>query len=114
VSRVILVVVIILALLLAIFGAQNYQRVDITFTNMTIHAVPLYAVMLVSVLVGILLATIIGARSRISGRLQRRKLEKQIADLNQQLAKSPAALVTDVPDKTVPIDTSSRQQQQQR
>ena len=96
-GRLLLVVVILLALVLALFGLQNPQPVVVQFLGLSSGAVPLYVVILVSALVGVLLSSILGMRSRISTRLRVRRQERQIADLEQQLREArPRALVLDV------------------
>lgn len=96
-GRLLLVVVILLALVLALFGLQNPQPVVVQFLGLSSGAVPLYVVILVSALVGVLLSSILGLRSRITTRLRVRRQERQIADLEQQLREArPRALVLDV------------------
>ena len=100
-GRLLLVVVILLALVLALFGLQNPQPVVVQFLGVSSGAVPLYVVILVSALVGVLLSSILGLRSRISTRLRVRRQERQIADLEQQLREArPRALVLDVDEPT--------------
>ena len=100
-GRLLLVVVILLALVLALFGLQNPQPVVVQFLGLSSGAVPLYVVILVSALVGVLLSSILGLRSRITTRLRVRRQERQIADLEQQLREArPRALVLDVDEPT--------------
>ena len=70
--------------------------------------VPLYVVILLSTLAGVLLSTILGLRSRISTSLRIRKQDKQIAELEQKLAARSRSLVLDVPD--APAGTTSEPQ----
>ena len=107
-ARVLLVVVILLALVLALFGVQNPQRVNIRFVGFQTGLVPLYVVILLSTLAGVLLSTILGLRSRVSTSLRIRKQDKQIADLEQKLAARSRSLVPDVPD--APAETTSEPQ----
>lgn len=104
-ARVLLVVVILLALVLALFGVQNPQPVNIRFMNIESGRVPLYVVILVSTLAGVLLASILGLRSRVSNQMQKRKQNKHIADLEKQLKElreQPRSLVLDAPEPRPP------------
>lgn len=103
-ARVLLVVVIMLALLLALFGVQNPQTVDIRFLNIRSGYVPVYVVILLSTLAGIVLSAILGLRSRIGATLKIRKLERQVADLQQQIAARTPVTTTSAP---VTSNTSS-------
>ena len=101
-ARVLLVVVILLALVLALFGVQNPQPVNIRFMNIQSGRVPLYVVILVSTLAGVLLASILGLRSRFSAQMRMRKQNKHVTDLEKQLQElrdRPRSLVVDVPER---------------
>lgn len=104
-ARVLLVIVIALALVLALFGVQNPQPVNIRFLGYQTGAVPLYVVILLSTLAGVLLSTSLGLRGRISSGMRMRKQDKQIAELEKQLADRPRSLVLDVPD--APLETTT-------
>ena len=108
--RLLLVVVILLALVLALFGLQNPQPVVVQFLGLSSGAVPLYVVILVSALVGVLLSSILGLRSRITTRLRVRRQERQIADLEQQLREArPRALVLDVDEQPAASPSAATQ-----
>ena len=88
----VLVVMVIMVLLLSTFGIQNPNPVTVRFLQWQSDAVPLYAVMLVSVLVGIALNALMGLPSRIQRQLELRRLrqstttqEQQIKDLKSRL-----------------------------
>ncbi len=113
-ARILLVIVILLALVLALFGVQNPQPVNIRFMNIESGRVPLYVVILVSTLAGVLLASILGLRSRISNQMRMRKQNKHIADLEKQikeLREQPRSLVLDAPE---PQPTSAGTQTPER
>ena len=101
-ARVLLVIVIALALILALFGVQNPQPVNIRFLNWTTGLVPLYVVILISTLAGVLLSSILGLRSRVGTTLRMRRQDRQIAGLEKRLADDPAPetspVATDEPD----------------
>ncbi len=101
-TRVLLVIVIVLALLLALFGVQNPQTVNIRFLSFTSGYVPVYVVILISTLAGIVLSTILGLRSRVGATLKTRKLERQVADLEKQIAARTPVVTTSA---SVPTDT---------
>lgn len=103
-ARLLLVLVILLALVLALFGIQNPQPVTLNFLNFRSDALPLYVVILLSALVGILLSTILGLRSRIAATLRLRRQERQITELEKQLA---ARTTTVAPTTEMPADTTT-------
>jgi uncharacterized integral membrane protein len=97
-SRVLLVVAILVALVLALFGVQNPQPVNIRFINVQTGAVPLYVVILLSTLAGIILSVLAGLRGRIAQGLHVRRLEKRVAELEQEVKARSSARILDVPD----------------
>jgi uncharacterized integral membrane protein len=112
-GRVLLVVVIVLALLIAIFGVQNPQTVNIRFLGWQSGRVPLYVVILLSTLTGVILSSLLGVRGVVGHRLQSRRQDKQIAELQQQLAERSRTPLVDGPSQasTATISTGDRAQE---
>ena len=91
---VVIVVMLVLVLLLSTFGIQNPNPVTVRFLQWQSDAVPLYAIMLVSVLVGFALNALLSLPSRIQRQVELRRLrqstsaqEHEIADLKSRLPK---------------------------
>ncbi len=99
-GRILLVITILLALVMALFGAQNPQPVRIEFFNMQTGPVPLYVVILISALAGVVLTILASLRGRIAQSLHARKLEKRITELEKELQIKSSAMIVDVPDRT--------------
>ena len=108
-GRLLLIIVLVLSLVLAIFGAQNTQNVRVNFFGWRTDFLPLFVVILLSAMAGALLAMIAGIQSRISTGLRLRKQERQIAELEQKLADSRKARILDVPDAPENVEPAPRQ-----
>ena len=108
-GRLLLIIVLVLALVLAIFGAQNTQNVRVNFFGWRTDFMPLFVVILISALAGAMLAMITGIQSRISTGLRLRRQERQIAELEQKLADSRKARVLDIPDMPEPSASPTQQ-----
>ncbi len=88
----IILLIAVVVILLSTFGIQNPNPVTVRFLQWQSDAVPIYAVMLVSVLLGMLINTLIGLPGRIQRQLELRRLrhsataqEKEIADLKSRI-----------------------------
>lgn len=74
-----LIVLLIVALALAVLGAQNTQAVTFEFFLWDIADVPVVAALFGALLVGALLGWAVSAPGRIRGMLRRRDLQHQVA-----------------------------------
>ena len=83
---VILFVVVILVVLLSTFGIQNPYPVNVRFLRWQTGGVPLYILVLISTLIGILLSTLLSLTGRIQRQLEVRRLRQQTAELEKQVA----------------------------
>lgn len=88
----VILLIAVVVILLSTFGIQNPNPVTVRFLQWQSDAVPIYAVMLVSVLLGMLINTLIGLPGRIQRQLELRRLrhsttaqEKEIADLKSRI-----------------------------
>lgn len=88
----VLVIVAALVLLLSAFGVQNPFPVNVRFLGLESGNVPLYIIILVSTLIGIVLATLLGIPGQIQRRLEARRLRQRVAELEQQIAELKARL----------------------
>ncbi len=80
-----LIVTVIFGLIFAYFATQNTIHVSIRFLNYTIESLPLYAVMLSSLLVGLFLSGIIAFINNISSSLRLHGKESTIKDDKKQM-----------------------------
>ena len=92
----ILLVVVILVVLLSTFGIQNPYPVNVRFLRWQTGGVPLYILVLLSTLIGILLSTLLGLTGRIQRQLEVRRLRQQTVELEQQVAELKARLPSPV------------------
>lgn len=81
----ILIIVALLVVLLATFGIQNPFPVTIRFIQWQSGAVPLYVVILLSTLIGILISSLLSVPGQIQRRLEIRRLRQQIAEQARQI-----------------------------
>ena len=99
----ILVVVVILVVLLSTFGIQNPYPVNVRFLRWQTGGVPLYILVLISTLIGVLLSTLLSLTGRIQRQLELRRLRQQAAELEQQVAelkaRLPAPVMRPLPDE---------------
>jgi uncharacterized integral membrane protein len=70
----VILLIAVVVILLSTFGIQNPNPVTVRFLQWQSDAVPIYAVMLVSVLLGMLINTLIGLPGRIQRQLELRRL----------------------------------------
>lgn len=93
--------VIALVIVLATFGIQNPFPVSIRFLQFKSAAVPLYLIMLLSALIGILVSSLLSLPGRIQRRLELRRLRQQVAEQTQQItdlkARLPAPVMQPLP-----------------
>lgn len=87
-----LIIVFLFALAVAYFALQNAVAVPIVFASTVFHSVPLYFVIIASVLVGIILSSLIGSIGNVSTYMKLRNKddrihndEKVINDLQQKI-----------------------------
>jgi uncharacterized integral membrane protein len=78
--------VIVLVVVLATFGIQNPFPVSIRFLQFKSAAVPLYLIMLLSAVIGILVSALLSIPGRIQRRLELRRLRQQIVEQEKQIA----------------------------
>lgn len=94
-------VVIVLVIILATFGIQNPFPVTIRFLQFRSAAVPLYLIMLLSAVIGVLVSTLLSIPGRIQRRLELRRLRQQVAEQAKQISdlkvRLPAAVMQPLP-----------------
>lgn len=81
-----LVVAVILSLILACFAIQNANGVEVDFLFLTFE-VPLVIVVLLSFLCGVLVATIFLLRNKYRNYQERKKMNQEIIDLENENSK---------------------------
>jgi uncharacterized integral membrane protein len=93
-----------LVVLLATFGIQNPFPITVRFMQFQSAAVPLYLVMLLSAIIGILVSTLLSIPGRIHRQLELRRLRQQVAEQAQQIAdlktRVPSPVMNPLPDET--------------
>ncbi len=82
----VLVLVVFLVLVLSTFGIQNPSPVNVRFLQFQSGFVPLYVIMLVSTVIGMALAILVGLPGRIQRQLEARRLRHQLSDAEKQIA----------------------------
>ncbi len=99
----VLVLVVVLVLLLSTFGIQNPTRVNVRFLQFQSGFVPLYVIMLVSTLIGMLLVMLVGIPGRIQRQLEARRLRQQLRDAEKHIAalhaRVPPPVMQPLPDE---------------
>ncbi len=99
----VIVVVAVLVILLATFGIQNPFPVNIRFLQFQSPAVPLYIVILLSALIGILVSSLVSLPSRIQRQRELRRLRQQVSEQAHQIAdlksRLPAPVMKPLPDE---------------
>jgi uncharacterized integral membrane protein len=96
VKYLVLALVMVLVLVLSTFGIQNPTPVNVRFLQFQSGFVPLYVIMLVATLIGMLLVFLVELPGRIHRQLEARRLHHQLADAHQQIAALKARLPTPV------------------
>jgi uncharacterized integral membrane protein len=99
----IIVVVVLLVILLATFGIQKPAPVSIRFLQFQSSAVPLYIVILLSALIGILVSSLLSVPRRIQRQRELRRLRQQAGEQAQQIAdlksRLPQPVMKPLPDE---------------
>ena len=99
----ILLVVAALVILVATFGIQNPVPVRVRFFQFQSAAVPLYVVILLAGLLGILLNSLLSLPGRIQRRREVRGLRRQVTEHAQQMdalkARIPAPVMKPLPNE---------------
>jgi uncharacterized integral membrane protein len=88
-----LVVALLLATVLVVFGAQNTQAVTLHFLLFKLPAEPLVLALSTAVFLGAVLAWIVTAPGRFRGRRERRGLEGQVQAQQQVAARQNQELL---------------------
>lgn len=91
---VLILVVLVVAVLLVIFGAQNTQPVNINFLGLNTGYVSLSLVIIVSAVVGIVLAALVSFWNSIRRNLSQRRVDREHADIKKRNAELEARLST--------------------
>ncbi len=80
-----LLIIIAFGLGMAYFATQNTGAVDITFANYVIQAVPLYGIVIGSILLGIFISSLISMVQSISSALRIRGKETELRNANKTI-----------------------------
>lgn len=88
----VIVIVAMLVVVLATFGIQNPSVVDVRFLQFQSPTVPLYIVILLSALIGILVSSLLSVPGRIQRQRELRRLRQQVSEQAQQIADLKARL----------------------
>jgi uncharacterized integral membrane protein len=108
VKYLVLVLVVVLVLMLSTFGIQNPTPVNVRFLHFQSGFVPLYVIMLISTLIGMLLVILMGLPGRIQRQLEARRLRHQLADAEKHIAALQARVPSPVM-QPLPEDLRSRE-----
>ncbi|PIR80177.1 MAG: hypothetical protein COU25_01415 [Candidatus Levybacteria bacterium CG10_big_fil_rev_8_21_14_0_10_35_13] len=81
-----LIVLFIFGIGIAFFATQNTQAISLTFANYSIHGVPVYIVVLVSLLLGFAVSWIISRVDVISSAFKIHGKESTIKNANKQIS----------------------------
>ncbi len=91
-----------LVIVLATFGIQNPFPITVRFLQFQSAAVPLYLVIMLAAVIGILVSALLGLPGRVQRRLELRRLRQQVAEQTQQIAdlkaRLPAPVMQPLPD----------------
>ncbi len=102
-NYVILVVVAVFVILLATFGVQNPFPVRVRFFQVQSDAVPLYVVILLSALLGIVVNSLLSIPARIRRQRELRSLRRQVTEQAQQIddmkARMPSPVMKPLPNE---------------
>jgi len=92
-----------LVILLVTFGIQNPFPITVRFLELRSAAVPLYLVIMLAALIGMLVSTLLGLPGRIQRQLELRRLRQQVIEQAQQLsdlkARMPAPVMRPLPNE---------------
>jgi uncharacterized integral membrane protein len=89
---VVLLVIVILVVLLSTFGIQNPFPVNIRFLGLETGGVPLYIVIMISAVAGIIMTLLAGLPGRIQRGIELRRLRTRVADVEKELADAKSRL----------------------
>lgn len=87
-----LIMVLVFALVVALFAIQNAQAVAIHFLNLSIPEVPLAAIMLGMLSIGVLLAVLVSAPGALGKARKIRELENELKRRDELLAKQEQSI----------------------
>ena len=91
-----------LVIVLATFGIQNPFPITVRFLQFQSAAVPLYLVIMLAAVIGILVSALLGIPGRVQRRLELRRLRQQVVEQTQQIAdlkaRLPAPVMQPLPD----------------
>ncbi|GAC1385585.1 MAG: hypothetical protein NVSMB42_05140 [Herpetosiphon sp.] len=100
---VVFVVVGIIVVVFTIFALQNPALVDVRFLSFQSGQVPLYGIILLSTLTGMLIVGLLNIPGSVQRRFESRRLRQQIADLDRQVtdlkARVPEPIMRPLPDE---------------
>ena len=92
-----------LVIVLATFGIQNPFPITVRFLQLQSGAVPLYLVILLSAVIGILVSALLGIPGRVQRRLELRRLRHQVTEQARQIsdlkARLPSPVMQPLPDE---------------
>ena len=100
--------VLFLVLVLSTLGIQNPLPVNVRFLQFQSGLVPLYVIMLVSTVLGIAIALLMGLPGRIQRQMETRRLRQQLSDAEKQIAELKARVPSPVM-QPLPEELSARQ-----
>jgi uncharacterized integral membrane protein len=89
-------VVVALVIVLATFGIQNPFPITVRFLQFQSAAVPLYLIIMLSAVIGIVVSALLGVPGLIRRRIELRRLRQQVAEQVQQIADLKARLPSPV------------------
>ncbi len=81
-----LIVLFIFGIGVAYFGTQNTQTISVTLANYNLNGIPVYVIVLGSLLLGFIISWIISLVDVISSAFKIRGKESSIKDANKQIA----------------------------
>lgn len=91
-----------LVIVLATFGIQNPFPITVRFLQFQSAAVPLYLVIMLAAVIGILVSALLSIPGRVQRRLELRRLRQQVVEQTQQIAdlkaRLPAPVMQPLPD----------------
>lgn len=102
---VVLLVIIILVAVLSTFGIQNPYPVNIHFLGLATGGVPLYIVIMISTITGIVITLLASLPGRIQRGIELRRLKTRLAETEKSLADAklrlPPPVVKPLPNERV-------------
>jgi uncharacterized integral membrane protein len=99
-------VVVALVIVLATFGIQNPFPITVRFLQFQSTAVPLYLIIMLSAVIGIVVSALLGVPGLIRRRIELRRLRQQVAEQVQQIAdlksRLPSPVMQPLPGEILP------------